>query len=106
MVIIIEESRAKRGSRIIWSRFDDLRCVFPLNVTYRLRILKILIFVTSIIKIYKLYDIIRTEWLFDLNYLKEAGNWVKTYYLDMPDFDKQTIADEFEKPDNIGKEDI
>ena len=24
----------------------------------------------------------------------------------MPDFDKQTIADEFEKPDNISKEDI
>ncbi len=75
-------------------------------MTYRLRIPKILIFVISIIKIYKLYDIIRTEWLPNLNYLKKAGNWVKTYYSDMPDFDKQTTADEFEKPDNIGKEDI
>ena len=24
----------------------------------------------------------------------------------MPDFDKQTIANEFKKPDNIGKKDI
>ncbi len=106
MVIIMEESRAKRGSGITWSRFDDLRRVFPSNVTHRSRIPKTLIFVNSITKIHKLYDSIRTEWLPELNYPKEAGNWVKTYYSDMPDFEKQRIADEFEKPDNIGKEDI
>ncbi len=106
MVIIIEKSRAKRGNKIIWSRFDDLRRVFLLNVIYRSRIPKILIFVTSIIKIYKLYDIIRTEQLPNLNYPKKAENWVKIYYSDMPDFDKQTIADEFEKPDNISKKNI
>ena len=65
-----------------------------------------MIFVTSITKIYKLYNIIWTEWLPDLNYLKKAENWVKTYYSDIPDFDKQTIADKFKKPNNIGKKDI
>jgi hypothetical protein len=61
IIIIIKEFRAKRGSRIIWNRFDNFRRIFLLNVTHRSRILKILIFINNIIKIYKLYDIIRTE---------------------------------------------
>ncbi len=106
MIIIIEKSRTKKESEIIQSKFDDFRRIFPSNVTHYLRILKILIFITSIIKIYKLYNIIRTEQLPKLNYLKKAGNQIKTYYLDIPDFDKQTITDEFKKPDNINKKDI
>ncbi len=75
-------------------------------MTHRSRISKILIFVNNIIKIHKLYNIIRTEWLPELNYLKKAGNWIKTYYLNISDFDKQKIANEFKKLDNIGKKDI